>query len=421
MHISLNKDKCKTIEGAFSVLKGDINNQEAVKLIKDTLEDSFRDYTFDVRIHRVVGTRESDKISGPIFYMSVYPELSTTDKIISAVLSNKETDAIEKIWKANKKWTIEIDDRVIIGNNSFSNSELTAMLLHELGHVVYTNSIPNRLSTIFKYEITKASISNRLLIAKDKLFRSILSLPILDTCISDNKRDLKSVKEEIKADSFVKRMGYSDDLYKVLTKMIESCKKNATRNEKIVKGTDYAFNELTQFQKRRDNITKNDLLRVKENCNSDYINEFLDEFIEKVFEDGDNWQEGRKLEYMHERADKDIQDEIVLEFFSLGGKKLKRIDPNDIDYIAIKIESISNESDKMMIISYINSKLDLVDYYIGIETDPKLAKKYNIPHTLNELYDIKKRLTALKTEAFKHQIPERNKNILIAWPTGYEG
>lgn len=419
MRVNLNKDKCKAIEGAFMVLQNDCKNLDAVKVIKKTLEESFDGYTFNVSITDSSLSKNSDT-----YIMSIYPENSTIDKIISAVLSNKETDAIKKIWETNKVWTIEIDDQVINKTqDKFSEQELTAMLIHEIGHVVYSNSLTNKLSTIFRYEITKTSMNNQMLIKNDKIFRSIMSLPILDVCISDSKKDLKSIKEEIKADSFVKKVGYQKELESVLTKMIKMTKNN-TLNDKLVKGTKFSNDILSAFQQRKDNIAKHSLLSLREGCNSKYITNFIDNLVESVFEDSktsNSLINGRKLEYMHERADKAVNNQLVLEFFNLGGKQLKKIDTNEIDYIAVKIEMIKSESDKLMVISYTNSKIDLVDYYISICKDPKLSKKYYVPYTLNELYDIKKRLLQLKEEAFKFRIPERNKHILVSWPSGYEG
>ena len=124
---------------------------------------------------------------------------------------------------------------------------------------------------------------------------------------------------------------------------------------------------------------------------------------------------------MQEKADKDIEDGYFTEFFVFGGKQLKRIDPAEIDYIFVKINEIHNEHDKMMLISYLHSKLDLVNYYISIMENPSLYKKYSIPHTLDQLYSIKKELLRAREEILRYKIPERNKGILVAWPSGYEG
>ena len=75
----------------------------------------------------------------------------------------------------------------------------------------------------------------------------------------------------------------------------------------------------------------------------------------------------------------------------------------------------------MMLISYIHSKLDIIDFYLGILKDPKLAKKYNVPNTAEQLERMRHRLLTSRENILKFKIPERNKGIIIAWPENYEG
>jgi len=418
VRVKLNKDKFTAIDGAFLVLKEDPSSTAALQIIKQSLQDCF-DCEFEITVVK-------DSLpNSDLFVMSVYPELSVIDKIISAVMSNKDTDAIKKLWETNKKWTIEIDSKLLKDEIiQCSEKELTAMLLHEVGHIVCSSSLPNRISLILRYEIMKTNIRNRMML-KDKIFRTIMSLPILDACVSDGKRDGSSIKEEIKADAFAKKMGYQKELLSVLTKLANNTKypKNDTINDKMTKISDFSLQTLDDFQQRREKLAKRSLLTMRENCQSEYINTVLDNFIETVFEDSEDSLsifDGKKIQYMQERADKDIEDGYYTEFF-IFGKELKRIDPAEIDYIDVKVQSIQNNNDKMMIVSYIHSKLDLVEYYISIMENPKLSRKYSIPHSLTQLYDLKKRLLLLRKMALEFKIPERNKNILVAWPIGYEG
>lgn len=419
MKIKLNKDKFTAIDGAFLVLKEDPSSSAALQIIKQSLEDCF-DCIFDIKVI------EDALPNSELFVMSVYPEISVIDKIISAVSSDKDIDAIKKLWETNKKWTIEIDSKLLKDEIIACNEkELTAILLHEVGHIICSSSLPNRISLILRYEIMKTNVRNKMMI-KDKIFRTILSLPILDACVSDSKRDKSSIKEEIKADAFAKKMGYQKELLSVLTKLSTNLKypKNGTINDKMKKISDFSFQTLEDFQQRRDKLAKNSLLSLRESCQSPYMNTVIDNFIETVFEDSKDSLtivDGRKVQYMQERADKDIEDGYYTEFFIFGGKELKRIDPAEIDYIDIKIQSIKNNNDKMMVVSYIHSKLDLVEYYISIMENPKIARKYNIPHSLDQLYNLKKRLLLLRKTAIEYRLPERNRDILISWPTGYEG
>ena len=418
MRISLNKNNFDSIESAFFVLKGDSQNKEAIQLIKESLEKSFG-CEFDINVLQIDGIEDNNK---NLFVMSVYPEMPVVDKIITAVMSDKSTEAVKALWEKNKKWTIEIDSRILDDNViDCTKEELTAVLLHEVGHIVCSSSIPNRVSLILRYEIMKSSFKSRMML-KDKVFRTIMSLPILDACVSDNKRDMTSIKEEIKADKFVRKMGYQKELYSVLTKIIKKNKYTNSRsiNDKMKEISKFSSQTLDEFQARRDKIAKNMVVNLKEHCQSPYINNVLDTFLETVFEDNLESKSiinGRKVEYMQERADKLIQEG----FFLFGPKNLSRIDPSEIDYIDVKINSIKNDSDKMMVISYIHSKLDMVDYYISILEDPKLSKKYSIPHNLNQLYDMRKRLYQLREIALKFRIPERNRHMLVSWGDVYDG
>lgn len=420
MKIRLNRTAMSDIDKAFEILKENQDSEVGIDMIKTALENCF-DYTFNIRIVRP-GTY-NDGFENTLFVMSVFPEISTVDKIISATMTDSSIESIKKLWETNKKWEIEIDSRLF--NPSIincSNRELTAILLHEVGHIVYSNDIPNRVSTILKYEIMKSKMKNRLLL-KDKVFRLIMTLPVLDACVNDTG-DKTSLKEELKADTFVKKMGYSKELQSVITKIMKNQKSNMSRDTKMKKVSDYSMKFLDDYQTRKDALAKQSLLQLKKYNESVYIDNVLDEVNRTLFEEFDDTMSmalSNKVEYMQERADKIVEDGYFTEFFIFGKKKLKRIEPYEIDYCAVKIDSCITTTDKMMIVTYITSKLDLVNYYLSILEDPKASKKYVVPHTKSQLIEFKNRLELLREKAINYKLPERDKNILVKWPQGYEG
>ena len=194
----MDKNSMILIENAFKVLKENPNSLSALEILTKSAEDIFS-YKFTVNTIDVMN-------NGPVFFMSVYPDRSTLDKIVEAISKN-ESNMILKLWKQTKEWTIEIDKRIL--NKSvidLSDRELTAIFCHEIVHVIQSNSIPNRLITILQYELAKASISSKSLL-RDRFFQKLLSLPIINACMGGS-HDKSSLKEEIKADKFVKSMGY---------------------------------------------------------------------------------------------------------------------------------------------------------------------------------------------------------------------
>ena len=415
MAVRLKKEAFKSIDNAFLVLQEDKASETGKKIIKDSLNEIF-DVEFDIEIIPV-------NDNSPLFVMSVFPEKSVVSKIISSVTTNSgNIETIKKLWQQNKKWTLEIDERIL--NKNFincSNRELTALVLHEIGHVVCTNSIPSRISTIIQYEIAKSKLENKIL-AADKLFSKILALPILNACVSDSRKSDKPLSVEIKADNFAKKMGYQQELLSVLKKITTNQKypKGGTINKNMEEMTKFSINTLNQLKAREDNLLKKNLVSLKKECVSPYIESYIDDFYNTIFETGDKSISSiEHLTFMENRADS-IVENYYTEFF-FGKKKLSKIDPAELDYIDIKTNEIKNENDKMMLISYIHSKLDIIDFYVEILKDPKIKKKYNVPNSADQLERMRTRLLTSRENILKYKIPERNKGIIIAWPENYEG
>lgn len=102
-------------------------------------------------------------------------------------------------------------------------------------------------------------------------------------------------------------------------------------------------------------------------------------------------------------------------------KKLKKI-PNDlISYIQIETEAIVDYNDKQMISSYCLSKLQTVEWYIELLRVG--SEKYIVPHSLNDLEDIRMQLKACHEQIMRVKIsnPSERPIIDIKYPKGYEG
>lgn len=420
MKIRLDKSKLTSFENGFKILKENPEAKSGRDIIKNTLEESFPELTFDVYI-------VPDEANGPdrnYFVMSVFPEMSVIDKIVSATMANKETSAIQKLWETNKKWTIEIDKKILDEEKiNFTEKELTAMLLHEVGHIVCSTSIPNRISLILRYELMNTKFSNKSLL-KMKIFRQILALPILDACIADGKKDKDTVREEVKADAFAAKYGYRKELIDALSKLSKypNAGMGDKINTKMIKDARFAFKTIDEFKQRKDKLMRSNLIQLRESCVSPYICNVITECENVLFEENENSKSLKaSVDFMHERADDTVNEEVMLEFF-LFKKELKKIDGAEIDYIYSKIQTMESEYDRMIVMSYIHSKLDLVDYYISLLENPSLAKKYGIPHTLPQLRAIKQKLLDYRKLALRFKIPEKDlSTILVSYPTGYEG
>ena len=409
----INKAQLTQIENAFKLLQENKESHVAEEMLQQACEEIFP-YAFTINV--VYANK-------PTFFMSVYPDESTIQKIITFIAKN-DCNAITKLWNSTTDWTIEIDGG-LFGNNyiDLNEREFTAMFLHEIGHIVSSNSIPTKITNIMQYEIAKSSMTTKALL-KDKLIRKIMSLPILNACMVDTG---SSLKEELRADELVRRVGYQKELISSITKVkkyMEKENKQAKSADDAMKTvTNFSIDSMNQLKERRAALLESALDRLINDCPSPYMTNELKNLKNTYFGENANGSvtKEKKIQFFYEKADKCVEEYIMTEFFGLGVKSLDRIDAAELDYIAIKMKSIKTDSDKMMLVSYIHNKLDMVDYYLTLLANPKTARKYRIPYTVDELRSLHDRLEGYIQEVINMKLPSKNQGLLVAWPEGYEG
>ena len=417
---NMKPEHLRTLDNAFKVLMEFPTSRSGMSLITDTLHECFGD--------DFSGSIVSTQPDVPLFVMSIFPERSTTDKIIESVArGNSDFKTIQSLWEKNTKWTIEIDERIL--KNTFTTRELTAMVLHEVGHLIQSKTIATRIVTVLQYEYAKTSMQNKMLL-RTKVFRSIMALPIINSCISDQKGS--NVKDEIKADRYAKKLGYAKDLISAMNKLSKLPNYNLKKdpNEAMRSTTQFSLNTLQNLQDRKNDLVKSELTTLKEAVQSPYLESVLVDIYGQWFVDKSAYTESSQLDYFVrennksqfiDRMMKESAESYMREFGIFGKKKLQRIDPADIDYISLKIDQINSDLDKMMLVSYIHNKMDMVNFYLDLLDDPRLGKKYNVPHSRTYLLSVQKQLEMLREKALKKIIPPKQPDIYVGYPAGYEG
>lgn len=405
----LSKSNTDQIDLGFTMLLKDPNSNKAVTMIKDSLND-MTGMNFNVY---VVSKKSNDPEH--IWVMGVYPETSTLDKIVRG-MNNMNQNTIEELWKKNKNWTIEIDGRIFESGLVLTNRELTAILLHEVGHIVFSNSIPNRINNIFSYELAKNS-NFYYGVGKTNIFKKILVLPILELCVASHANN-DSLKNELIADRFVVSFGYHKELKSAITKIINYSNGmyGSKMNNHSEASLKFSADTIEQFRKRRDKLAKRSLITLRENTESPLMEHTIDAVISDIFlKENSNEDDMRKINFFHKQLD-DCNEEITLESFN----KYPAIDPSTFDYIDIKTSSMKSVNDKMMLAVFIQSKIDILNRYIKLfESRSPKAKK--IPYEYEDVINLKERLLNQKENVINGKIQGRDSGILVAWPEGYEG
>ena len=308
-----------------------------------------------------------------------------------------------------------------------TNRELSAILFHEVGHTVYSNTVVYRLNNVIKFEYQKFSLSLKQMLGST-MFQKVFRIPIIRGCLFNP--DKENLRNEIRADEYAKTLGYRGELASSLGKLMNLPAFNPERDARddIAFYTGYSKTILNQMANRRGRLVKESLNTLKESTCVEVLIECVDDIYNTFFvgstQYGGMMSNEKKTEIIYETAEKlyDLDNLLVVsEGGLLGKKKLERIDPNDIDYIEVKLSDIKNSDDKLFLLGYIHNKIDTVTYYLNILNNKTYRNKYIIPHTKEELIMMMDRLVALRNSVMAYKIPTKPGLIYINYPKGYEG
>ena len=425
MKIDLKKERFEAIDHAFARLLEKSSDKGPLTAIETNLRATFhKNISVDVIPHK----DEDD-----LFLMSVYPDEDTVNEVVRAIVDEGSDGAIRKIWNGADKWFVEIDKRILSGASDleFNSKELTALLLHEVGHIVYSNSIPQRISRIMRMEYARANIGTKQLL-KDKVFSQILSIPILSACLYDNYRTKDKIKEELKADVFAIKMGYGDELESALNKLISTSTARPANQVNVDSGkvysdmrsiTKYSIETIENLKERKKSIAKSNFKKLLMDSPSKYLSDAIGRVQDLLVKSSvDAIPDDMKMERVADRM-----DGIVDAFFEstymteglLGKKKLQKIDPKIPDMIKIQIDGLKSNDERALLVSYIHDKISMVDYYLEIlETG---NPKYEIYNTKEELVRMKNKLEDYLKAVMEKKIPEFSYRFYVQYPEGFEG
>lgn len=382
------KNDVHDLELFFTALMSEIKESSDTSDTIDSLSITLGDY-FNKNISvRIVETRPSDIY----FIMSVVPEDSVVNKIASIVADNKGTlETISALWKKCENWRLEFDSKNFDGR--FTSAELTAMTLHEVGHIINTNSIPNRISTTVQFGIVKGAMNDTKKLSSS-ISKVLIKLPIIKACMFNTYP--KQLKEELRADKFAIKMGYATPLLTAFKKTEKYLKRDHSKD--IEKYTEFTNSSMKMLKEREKHIIQPVIGKLTNNFSDNIIHEAFDDVVETV----------------------DTCKEVYYEFMGIGKKKLEPITQAQIDYIAARVGAMKKNDDKIMLLSYANSKLELCNYYLELLDNPKVAKKFNIPNTLAQLTNFVLQLNRLREKIIDYKLPKGD-DFVVFYPSKYQG
>lgn len=382
MGIRFRDEQLASIEKAFQNMIDNPDQESIIRKSCSTIESVLR-LACDKRfVVSVIESPPTDELYG----MSVRPSQAYTDQLVSMMLDNEKWHIVVFSWKDIKDWVIDIDKRMIKKEVGMNATELTTILLHEIGHIVLNTSFGAKLENTFRRQLSQAGfeVTN---MARQSFFSKIMQLPLINLMSTSRYKDDAQLKEEIKADKFAAvNPRYREALISAIGKMMEVQPVSTSTSDDEVK---LALSTINNYKKRQAKLVNvRRLFKVPKSKNM-----FTRESVFDISESCDD-------AYIENKANEIYNDAMAMyfEFFSFKEKKLPVIDNSYITYIENKIKEIKDEDDKAMLIEYTKSKITMIDWYISLLEHPEFSKKYTITQSAKELNTVKNALNnILKT------------------------
>ena len=142
MSIRFRDEQLMSIEKAFQNMIDNPDQESMIKKSCSVIESVLRlacDKRFTVT---VIDSPSTDELYG----MSVRPSQAYIDQLVSLMLDEKKWHVVVFRWKDIKDWVIDIDKRMITKEVGMNATELTSVLLHEIGHIVLNGSFATKRS-----------------------------------------------------------------------------------------------------------------------------------------------------------------------------------------------------------------------------------------------------------------------------------
>ncbi len=405
------------IEKCFSDLKQNPKDKEPLQRIERSLKHKFG-MEFSVT---VVHNKTNE-----FFGMSVYPEVSMLDMLVAELIKDgnhhERESSVSKIWAEQNKWVIEIDDMILEDYNLNANpSEMTAVLIHEIGHVTYSNTVPVRALKAVRYQLTKLNYKAKQII-KWKRAQRLLDLVVIEACSS--KSFSKYSKDELNADKFAFKQGYGDELCQFIDKMLKTYgNKDIDRSEHDIEQdinaiASWSMETISELEYR-----KNTLQRMLESVglrtSSTYTRNILKGIRHDFFSQKSsiNYTAAVGESVMNEwkKYSNDVVMEQGIEKCHKEHKSFK-IKQTDIDMIDIQVQKITTLDDKLYVLDLISSMQDRLEQQNYLHK----IKDTNMPLTsVDRIKEYTIQLNKLRQQTVKKQVI-KSKTFFKNYPKGYD-
>lgn len=411
------KESLLFIESCFRNIQHEKEISKNLKLIQNTVK---REYGISLDIS-ILDNKKS------FFGMCIYPSTGEIEMLTKAMMSApnskvkyNDLEKLHREFMMKATMVVEIDSMLLYDSNlNASAGEVTAILLHEIGHIVASNSVINRMRRAKEYMMTKFDSNVRRLIGQMPMIDNLFGLVSLQ--IFSNQLNIQLLKEK-QADELALKEGYGEDLFSILGKLIangkgDHIKRSNKEIDKDIEVTiDWLVVNIKELQYRKNRLNQS-LKLLKLTTPSKYLSNAISNIHDRLFKH----DEDRVVATL-------VNEAFILS--SIRNKKfkapsgamdssgrVKRLVSRDLDIYRAELERVNTVDDKIFLLERLHDLLDIAEYakYM-LETEPRrvMQSEQTIDQYIASLNDL------IRATSNKN-ISKEKYGLYIKYPADYEG
>lgn len=328
----------------FKNILEEIKNNGANSSKLNALKAELNSFFTDSRCIDIIYTNNTDKL---FFGMSVLPNISGDDAV--KILQTNDPYRVDSYY-------LELDSKIFSPILDLTTSELLAILLHEVGHVVNDSKPANDVRVAIDTYLAKNN--DHIVLSSSIHYREILAFGIKDTI-----RKLTSLFEkgkeddELIADEFVNMFGYGTELETAFDKIVKNgfhVNKNVSNKFIVLTWTLRIYKDI----KLRRISALHTLRKGKAMSSSKLEKMELDNVMRRLNRIDD--------EALIEGAIDAIKTKYNNTIKQIKYKGIRSFE-DDLYEFNMRIRNIEDEEDALYIMRQINTRLAIIDDYVSTE------------------------------------------------------
>lgn len=328
------------------------------------IKNELNHFFYKAQCREVLYTVNNDKL---FFGMRVYPVIDS-DNVIDIISDDKP--------KAFDKYFLEFDSKLFDPMLGLDEKEITAILLHEIGHIVYdTYGIDAVRRNIDVYFTNTGDYINPRI---NESYKEVIAYAIKDAVVKSASIFCKFGNEENIADAFVASCGYGPYLESGFRKILRS-------TSYLNKDVDDRFIVLSWALRLKRDLKLNrlpairTLNKAKQLTASELEKREIANAVSKL----------NRIEDINESAIDNLKSRFNKKINDFKIKGIKSI-KNDVFELNLRLRTAEDVDELMYVIRTVNNDIAILQDYLS-EPEVSDAERESIYSVLEELYSIRQK------------------------------